>query len=96
MLERLVREEQAHAACLKGRHVMITGERPVIQTPPPGKDTVEIALRKCYAGELRSIADYEARSDHPEYGHIFADLARQERAHSRTVLELIGRLEKGK
>lgn len=96
VLQRLFREEQTHAACLKGMHILITGEKPVVRTPPARKEPVDAALRKCYAGELRSITDYEARSDHPEYGHIFADLARQEREHSRAVLELIGHLEKGK
>lgn len=94
VLQRLCREEQAHAACLKGMYLLTKGEKPVIRTPRPEKEPLETALRKAYAGELRSIADYEERSDHPEYGHVFASMAKQEREHSRTVLELLGGLEK--
>ena len=94
ILQRIFREEQTHAAILKGMYVLISGERPVIRTPRSDKEPVDTALRKCYAGELRSIADYEARAGHPEYGHVFASMAKQEREHSRTVLELLGQLDK--
>lgn len=94
VLQKLFREEQTHAACLKGMYTLINGTRPVIRTPQPQKEPVEITLRKAYAGELRSIEAYESRSDHPEYGHVFASMAKQEREHSRAVLELLGGLEK--
>lgn len=95
VLQRMAREEQAHGVCLRGMYTMMTGERPVCKAPQMQSEPAELALRKAYAGELRSIADYEARSDHPEYGHIFAAMARQEREHSRLVLELLGGLHTG-
>ena len=94
VLQRLFREEQTHGACLKGMYTLITGRKPVVQSPQPAKEPVEAALRRCYAGELRSIAAYDARSADPEYGHVFASMAKQEREHSRAVLELLGGLEK--
>lgn len=94
VLQRIFREEQTHAACLKGMYTLITGQKPVVQTPQPERAPVEAALRRSYAGELRSIAAYDARSADPEYGHVFASMAKQEREHSRAVLELLGGLEK--
>lgn len=94
VLQRLGREEQTHAACLRGIHTMTTGEKAVTRAPQPETGPAEVTLRRCYAGEIRSLRAYEARADDPEYGHVFADLARQEREHCRAVLELIGRLEK--
>ena len=93
ILQRLFREEQTHAACLKGIYTLITGERPVIQTPPPPKEPVQQTLRRCYGTEMRSLKEYEARSQDPEYGPVFSRLAEQEREHCRTVLELIGGLQ---
>ena len=66
----------------------------MIQTPQPAKEPVEAVLRKCYTAELQSVVEYEARSSDPEYGHVFARMARQEREHCALVLELIGSLHK--
>ena len=43
---------------------------------------------------MRSLKEYEALMDDPEYGHVFARLAEQEREHCRTLLEMIGGLRK--
>ena len=91
-LQRLFREEQAHAACLKGIYTLVKGTQPTVKTVPAQKERVEIALRKCYGREMRSLMEYEKRSDDPEYGPVFARLAEQEREHCRAVLELIGSL----
>lgn len=90
ILRRLFEEEQAHAACLKGIYTLTTGQKPVIHTPPPVQGTLEATLRRCYGREMRSLAEYEARSADPEYGPVFVRLAAQEREHCRIVLELIG------
>lgn len=92
VLQRLAREEQAHAACLKGIYNLITGQPAVIQTPQVPKESAELTLRRCYGMEMRSLAEYESHRDDPEYGHVFAKLAEQEREHCRAVLELIGGL----
>lgn len=94
VLQRLFREEQTHGACLKGIFTLITGEKPMVRTPPIGKEPPEMTLRKCYAREMRSLKEYEARTEDPEYGHVFERLAQQEREHCRAVLELIGGLQK--
>lgn len=92
-LRRLFEEDQSHAACLKGIYTLTTGKRPIVRTPPPVQEPLEIALRRCYGREMRSLAEYEARSSDPEYGPVFARLAAQEREHCRIVLELIGNLK---
>lgn len=93
VLQRMFREEQTHASCLKGIYTLITGQKPVVQSPPPAQEPVEVALRKCYGREMHCLKEYEARSTDPEYGHVFARLAEQEREHCRQVLELIGGLQ---
>lgn len=93
VLQRLFREEQTHAACLRGIFTLITGAKPVGNAPAVAKEPPEITLRRCYAREMRSLKEYEARSADPDYGPVFAKLAEQEREHCRTVLELIGGLK---
>ncbi len=93
LLRRLYEEEQAHAACLKGIYTLMTGQRPPVHTPAVPQESPEITLRRCYGREMRSLAQYERRSDHPEYGPVFARLAEQEREHCRIILELLGRMK---
>ena len=45
-----------------------------------------------HRGEMRSLKEYEARADDPEYGHVFARIAQQEREHCMALLGLIGSL----
>ena len=92
ILQKLGREEQNHASCLRGIHKLITGEQSVARWPQPPADKPELTLRRCYASHMRSLKEYEKRSDDPEYGPVFARLAQQERDQCRTVLELIGSL----
>ena len=96
LLQRLVREEQANAACLKGVYRLTEGKGPEGKPLRLQPEPAEVLLRRAYAGELKRIAACEALSGHPEYGHIFAGMAAREREHSRLVLELLGRLEKRK
>lgn len=94
VLQRLFREEQTHAACLRGIYTLITGEKPVEPAPPVVQESPEVTLRRCYAREMRSLKEYEARAADQEYGPVFTKLAEQEREHCRAVLELIGGLRK--
>ncbi len=93
VLRKMSQEEQAHMACLKGIYTLHGAGRPDIPTPPPPeKIPVATLLRRCYGREMRCLAQYEARSSHPEYGQIFARMAQQERDHCRQILELLGSL----
>lgn len=94
VLQQLSREELAHASCLKGIYTLMTGERAVTRAPQPEKEPPEVTLRKCYGREMRSLKEYEKRSEDSEYGHVFARMARQEQEHCRSLLELLGNLEK--
>lgn len=93
-LRRMFQQEQAHAACLKGICNLITGTTPTVHAPQPSQEPVEAILRRCYGQEMRSLAQYEARSADPEYGQVFARLADQEREHCHLILELLGSLKK--
>ena len=92
VLQRLAREDQGHGACLKGIYTIITDQEPVIKAPPISAGSVNLTLRKCYAGLLKTLQEYEQWSTDPEYGPVFQRLADQEQEHCRLVLELIGRL----
>ena len=93
-LRKLFEQEQAHAACLKGIYTLATGTRPATRAVPAPTEDPEITLRRCYGREMRCLAEYESRSDHPEYGQVFSRLAAQEQEHLRIILELIGSLKK--
>lgn len=94
MARRLFEEEQSHTACLKGIYTLITGHRPAVKAIPPAQEEPEALLRRCYGREMRCLAQYEARTGHPEYGQVFARLAEQEREHCRLVLQILGNLQK--
>ena len=91
VLRKMAREEQAHEACLRGICRMMTGECPVVKVSAPVQEPLAVTLRRCYAGEMKSLAQYESRSYDREYGHVFARMAQQEREHCRLLLEIIGR-----
>lgn len=95
LLRQLFQEEQAHVSCLKGIYTLITGRRPLVRASPPAQEPVPQTLRRCYGREMRSLSVYEARSSDPEYGHVFAKMALQEREHCRILLEIIGNLSAG-
>ena len=94
MLRRMAEQEQAHCAILKGMYTMMTGKRFTISPGKSPQGTVEELLRKCYAGELKSIAAYEARSRDEEFGAVFAGMRDQEKDHARWVLELLGMMQR--
>lgn len=94
VLQRLSREEHSHGACLRGMYNLITGEKCEVHSPQLQKEPLERTLRRCYGLEMRSLKAYEAKCDDPEYGHVFARIAEQEREHCMAVLGLIGGLGK--
>ena len=92
VLQRLSREEHHHGACLRGMYSLVTGEKCEVHNPAPRQEPVERTLRRCYGLEMRSLKEYEAHSDDPEYGHVFSRIAQQEREHCMALLGLIGSL----
>lgn len=92
-LLRMAREEETHRNILLGMHRLMTGHHYAPpKTVPPARSPFIAALRRCYTGELRSIAAYEARVEDPEYGTIFARMANEEIEHSRLLLKILGEL----
>ena len=93
LLRQLHEKEQGHTACLKGIYTLITGQRPHARGTMIAAGHPETELRRCYGKQMQNLAEYERRSSHPEYGHIFAGLARQEREHCHLLLEILGSLK---
>ena len=94
VLQRLAREEHSHGACLRGMYSLITGEKCEVHSPKLQKEPMERTLRRCYGLEMRSLKAYEAKSSHPEYGHVFSRIAQQEREHCMALLGILGNLGK--
>lgn len=93
MLRQMFEEEQMHVTCLRGIYRMVTGERYQVHTTPAETDEPAIALRRCYGREMRCLALYEALAADREYGPVFTQLAKEERAHCKNILHLIGKLD---
>ena len=91
LLRDMAEAEQNHAACLGGIHFFTTGTQPGLRQISVPVEAPETALRKCYGRKLRALREYESRISDPEYGHVFAELARQERRHCAVILEIVGR-----
>ena len=94
LLQRLSREEHAHGACLRGIYSLKTGEKCALKALKIENEPPELTLRRCYGMEMRSLKEYEAKCEDPEYGHVYAKLAEQEREHCVALLGIIGGLEK--
>lgn len=94
ILRKMYEQEQAHTACLKGIYTLITGTHPTVRAVPVPQEELISILRRCYGREMQCLAQYEGRSNDPEYGQVFARLADQEREHCHLLLEIIGRLKK--
>lgn len=94
VIRQMSQQEQAHISCLKGIYTMITGEKAKILPPKVADDPPDIVLRRCYGREMRVLAQYEARQNDPQYGHVFRTLARQEQEHCHRLLEILGILSK--
>ena len=93
LLRKLAAQEQAHAACLKGIYTLLTGKPPKMAGAPAVTDDTQTVLRRCYGRQMQCLALYEQRTTDPEYGHIFARLAQQEKEHCHHLLELLGNLK---
>lgn len=94
VVRQMAQQEQAHGTCLKGIYTMITGRKPMVPPPVSVDDPADIVLRRCYGREMRALAQYEARQNDPQYGHVFRTLARQEQEHCHRILEILGALAK--
>jgi len=92
-LRQLYEKEQAHVACLKGIYTLITGMRPHLKETSAAGKLPELELRRCYGKQMQNLAEYERRSSSQEYGHIFCNLAQQERNHCHLLLEILGNLK---
>lgn len=90
LLRQLFERERRHGQLLSGIHLLTADKALSVRTAPPAADSVAVALRKCYAATLKAVAEYDSRSQDPEYGPAFTQMAAQEREHCTMLLELLG------
>lgn len=92
-LRQMAHQEQSHAACLRGLYSLLTGRKPELHTLPAPRGNRQVLLRRCYGREMQSLAQYQARANDPEHGHIFSRLAAQEQEHCHILLGILGKLK---
>ena len=96
LFRQLYEDVRRHSACLMGIRALqgATGKKPVL--PKPKEEPLPIMLRRCCGQSMKTAADYQSRTADPEYGAIFADLAREKQRHLRLLLEIVGDPTEGK
>lgn len=92
-LRQFARQEQAHAAALKGICTVAEGNCPGIRPIPIQKAPIPVLLRQCYGQKLQALAEYEKRTADLQYGKVFQRLTQQEQAQCQFLLELIGNFQ---
>ena len=87
----LYRQEQHQLNCLGGICRLLTAQTP---SPPPipPREPAEVVLRRYYGRLLRRFRQYEGLLSDPQFGPVFAHLARQTREEMALLLELLGLL----
>lgn len=89
--EDLMAECAANAAALRGIARLLGQKAEPVPVSPLPKELPENSLRRCYAGALQMLSNYEKYADHPEYGPVFRELANRKRRHCFHISELLGR-----
>lgn len=90
LLRQLYHREQNHSRLLNGISILRDGKALTARPIPPEGQRVEHILRRCYAGCLKARQEYEKYMTDPEYGAIFARMAREEQENGAMILEILG------
>lgn len=92
-LRKIAREDQSHAALIRGICTMTEG-RVAAARQGIEKGRPVVLLQRCYGRKMQRISEYESRASDPQYGHAFQKMAEQEHAHCRILLSIIGSIRK--
>lgn len=92
-LRQLRQESQRCIRCVQGICRM-AGETVQVPQLNPEKEPVKRALMKCCRRERELWTAFAQRADHPEYGIVYARLARQAGDRYAGLLELLGSPER--
>ena len=82
--------KESSSGALKGVMERVTGTPLKPAAVPMAAENREAALRKCYCQALKSLAAFDSRAFHPEYGPVFGHLAAKQREHCCALAELMG------
>lgn len=86
----LQEEEQQCVRYLQGIYRLSTGNKMQLSSLPPTAKKVETALQKCYGQSLKALVFFDQRTNHPEYGPVFAHLAAKMRDNCCKIAGLLG------
>ena len=90
LLRQLYHREQNHSRYLNGISILRDGGALSARPSPPEGQKPENILRRCYAGSLKAAREYETLAQDPQYGGIFARMAREEQENCAMILEILG------
>ena len=90
LLRQLYHREQNHSRLLNGISILRDGKALTARPVPAEGQRIENILRRCYAGCLKAQREYEKYITDPEYGPIFARMAREEQENGAMILEILG------
>ena len=92
MLLKFSRQEQSHAAAIRGMCAIRYGKCPPISNTPVESAPVAVLLRRCYGQKIQAIAEYEKLAQQ-EQGKIFQKLLKEEQLQLQFLLQLLGTIK---
>ena len=87
-------QKRTQAACLRGLFILSIGPCPEPPLPSLPKEPLLATLRRCYAMEAQLLTQFEIHSAGPSHGPVFAALASEQKSHCRSILHLVGLMER--
>ena len=84
---------QQRIRCLMGIDSLLTGTSMPDVPLNPRQETPQGLLRHCYQQSVNLAGEYQRRGEHPEYGPVYLELAKQMRQQCIQILELIATAE---
>lgn len=94
VLKKLAEKKQAQCACLNGIRLLAIGRTHHTAVPQITIHSPLTILRRWCWNEIRTLREYELRISERDFGPIYSELVTEQRLIFRTMLELIGRLDK--
>ena len=92
LARKLLAEEEALAACLRGIQVLSGGGGERLRHWEPGKENTRKLLQGCYHRTRRCQGEYAARSLDPDFGEVYRSLAERAGKQCVRLAELLGNL----
>lgn len=94
VLKKLAEKKQTQSACLNGMRLLAAGRTYHTAVPQITIHAPLTTLRRWCWNEIRTLREYELRIAERDFGSVYSELVTEQRLICRTILELVGRLDK--